>query len=101
MKPQKPILKKAVALRYAQETDAAPKVVAKGKGHIADRILEMARENGVPVQEDPSLVEILGQLELDQQIPSELYQVIAEILTMVYKADQNAGKPGKGRPNVR
>jgi flagellar biosynthesis protein len=91
MNPQKPIPKKAVALRYSQETDAAPKMVAKGKGHMADRIIDTARQNGIPVQEDPSLVEILGQLELDQQIPPELYQVIAEILTMVYRADGQAG----------
>ena len=95
MKPQKPIPKKAVALRYSQETDQAPKLVAKGKGLIADKIIESARQAGVPVQEDPSLVEILGQLELDQQIPPELYQVIAEILSMVYRAD---GQVGTHRP---
>jgi flagellar biosynthesis protein len=95
MKPQKPIPKKAVALRYSQDTDLAPKLVAKGKGLIAEKIIESAKESGVPIQEDPSLVEILGQLELDQQIPPELYQVIAEILTMVYRADGQVGSNQK------
>ncbi len=92
MNPQKPIPKKAVALRYSQDADSAPKITAKGKGVIADKIIEKAKDNGIPIQEDPSLVEVLSTLELDQQIPPELYQVIAEILTTVYKADLKAGE---------
>jgi len=92
MNPQKPIPKKAVALRYSKEADAAPRVTAKGKGAVADKIIETAKSSGVPIQEDPSLVEVLATIELDQQVPPELYQVIAEILTAVYQADRQAGE---------
>ena len=94
MKPPRSVPKRAVAMRYSQETDAAPRIVAKGKGSIADKIIETAKSNGVPIQEDPSLVEVLSQLELNEQIPPELYQVIAEILSLVYRTD---GKVGRSR----
>ncbi|MFD0698403.1 EscU/YscU/HrcU family type III secretion system export apparatus switch protein [Paenibacillus sp. GCM10027628] len=85
---QKPTpIKKAVALRYAPEAQRAPTVVAKGKGHIADTILQKAKENGVPIQEDSSLVEVLSKLELDQEIPPELYQLVAEVLSFIYRSD--------------
>lgn len=69
----------------------APKIVAKGKGYVADNILKTAKEHDIPVQEDPSLVEVLGKLDLDQQIPPELYQVVAEILAFVYRIDKGGG----------
>jgi flagellar biosynthesis protein len=81
-------LKKAVALKYAPGSQAAPVVVAKGQGHLAETILQKAREHGVPVQEDPSLVEVLSKLDLDQEIPAELYQLVAEILSFVYRSDR-------------
>ncbi|WCK52919.1 EscU/YscU/HrcU family type III secretion system export apparatus switch protein [Aneurinibacillus sp. Ricciae_BoGa-3] len=82
--------KEAVAIRYNPEEAEAPYVVAKGKGIIAENILAQAQQNNVPVQEDPSLVQLLGQLELNQQIPGELYQVVAEILAFVYRTDRRA-----------
>ncbi|WP_442600962.1 EscU/YscU/HrcU family type III secretion system export apparatus switch protein [Paenibacillus sp. KN14-4R] len=82
------IAKKAVALRYNPGTGpSAPKVVAKGKGHLADVILQKARENGIPIQEDKSLVEVLSKLDLDQEIPAELYQLVAEVLSFIYRSD--------------
>jgi flagellar biosynthesis protein len=81
-------LKKAVALKYAPSAQAAPVLVAKGRGHMAEAILEKAREHGVPVQEDASLVEVLSKLDLDQEIPPELYQLVAEILSFVYRSDR-------------
>lgn len=84
--------KKAVALRYSPDQIAAPVVVAKGKGEVAETILQKAREYGVPVQENASLVEVLSQLDLEQQIPPDLYQLVAEILTFVYRSDQWAGE---------
>lgn len=85
---QKPTpIKKAVALKYAPEMQKAPTVVAKGKGHMADSILQKAKENGVPIQEDSSLVEVLSKLELDQEIPPELYQLVAEVLSFIYRSD--------------
>lgn len=81
-------LKKAVALRYSPESQKAPTLVAKGKGHMAETILQKAKENGIPIQEDKSLVEVLSKLELDQEIPSELYELVAEILSFIYRSDQ-------------
>lgn len=82
--------KKAVALKYEPGSLEAPTVIAKGRGELAQAILDKAKENGVPVQEDPSLVEVLSKLDLDQQIPAELYKLVAEVLTFVYRSDQKA-----------
>ncbi|SDT45414.1 flhB C-terminus-related protein [Paenibacillaceae bacterium GAS479] len=81
--------RKAVALKY-NPTDGAPVVVAKGKGQLADEIIQRARENGVAVQEDRSLVEVLSKLDLDQQIPGELYELVAEVLSFIYRTDKQA-----------
>lgn len=78
----------AVAIKYDLARDRAPKVVARGKGTIAERIMATARENGIPVHEDPELLEALGRLEVQQEIPAELYQVMAEVLTFIYKANK-------------
>jgi flagellar biosynthesis protein len=80
--------KKAVALRYERYKDSAPKVVAKGKGIIAERIIEVAKQHGVYLKEDPTLVEVLSGLELYEEIPEELYKVIAEIFVLIYQAKQ-------------
>ena len=83
-----PRLKKAVALRYKEDQDDAPRLVAKGGGYIAESILQKAKEHNIPVQEDPSLLEVLSKLDLQQQIPPELYQVVAEILAFVYRLEK-------------
>lgn len=84
-------LKKAVALKYAPDQQRqAPVVVAKGKGLVAETILRKAKEAGVPVQEDSSLVEVLSKLDIDQEIPPELYQLVAEILSFIYRSDRKA-----------
>lgn len=80
--------KKAVALKYDPGQGESPIVAAKGKGLLAERILETAREHGIPVQEDAALVEVLSKLDLDQQIPAELYDLVAEILTFIYRSDK-------------
>lgn len=80
--------KEAVALSYVPEKGDAPRVTAKGKGQIADNILAKAKEHGVPIQEDPSLVELLGQLELNETIPEQLYQAVSEVLAYVYRLDR-------------
>ncbi|WP_211745963.1 EscU/YscU/HrcU family type III secretion system export apparatus switch protein [Paenibacillus sp. Marseille-Q4541] len=82
--------KKAVALKYAPGESEAPIIVAKGSGTLADSILEKAMEHGVPIQEDSALVEVLSKLDLDTQIPPELYQLVAEVLTFVYQTEQKA-----------
>ena len=87
--------KQAIALSYESSKDDAPKVVAKGKGYVADQILERAKEQQIPVQEDASLVELLGQLTINEKIPEELYQAVAEIFAYVYKVDQQVKKDSK------
>ena len=76
----------AVALTYA-EGDAAPRVVAKGYGVLADTILRTAREHGLYVHESPELVGLLMQVNLDERIPPQLYQAIAELLAWLYSID--------------
>ena len=71
--------KKAVALRYDENRDIAPVIVASGLGYMAERIVEVANENGVPVYEDNSLATVLTQLDLGTAIPEELYQAIVDI----------------------
>lgn len=78
----------AVALRYRPEEDGAPKVVAGGRGAIAEQIIRIAEECGIPIHEDPSLVEVLSKLDLGAEIPSELYRVVAEVLAFVYRMDR-------------
>lgn len=77
---------RAAALRYRQAEDEAPVVVAKGSGAIAERILEIAREQGIPIHQDPALVDVLSKLDIEQQIPPELYVLVAEILAFIYRA---------------
>lgn len=86
--------RKAVALKYDPAERQSPVLVAKGTGQIADRILEKAKENGIPVQEDASLVEVLSKLDVDQEIPPELYTLVAEILSFVYQSDRKASENG-------
>ena len=76
---------KAAALQYRQGIDAVPSVVAKGQGLIAEKIIALAREHGVPVREDRDMVEILSTLSLYEEIPPDLYKAVAEILAFIYK----------------
>lgn len=78
----------AIAMRYDLEKDRAPRVVARGKGAVAEKILEIAKQNGIPVHEDAELIEALARLDVQQEIPAELYQVMAEVLTFIYKANK-------------
>jgi len=76
--------KKAVALRYRADTDSAPRVTAKGTGRIAERIIAIARDNGIPVKDDPDLIEVLSKLDIEAQIPPSVYIAVAELLAFVY-----------------
>ena len=84
--------RKAVALKYEAERDLAPKVIAKGRGHVAEHILETAQKNSVPVYQDKTLVNMLMALEIDREIPPELYKAIAEVMAYVYKIDKSHGQ---------
>jgi flagellar biosynthesis protein len=80
--------RRAAALRYDKDENSAPKVVAAGAGLLAERIVEIAREQGLPVREDPALAEALARLELEQEIPSELFVAVAEVLVWAYRLEQ-------------
>ena len=79
----------AVALKYAPG-DRAPKVVAKGRGLIADEIIARAKEHGVYVHESPELVTLLSQVDIDVDIPPALYVAVAELLAWLYNTEQKA-----------
>jgi flagellar biosynthesis protein len=80
----------AVALSY-QDGDAAPRVVAKGYGTLADTIIRTARENGLYVHQSPELVGLLMQVDLDSHIPPQLYVAVAELLAWLYRLESRAG----------
>ena len=84
MDEQDRLKRRAVALKYNAERDAAPRVIAKGDRLLAERIIEIAKENGVPVHEDPDLVSLLAALDIDREIPDALYRAVAEVLAFVY-----------------
>jgi flagellar biosynthesis protein len=88
--------KTAVALAYGAG-DSAPKVVAKGRGLLAEAIIERAREAGVYVHESPALVSLLMQVDLDQNIPPDLYTAVAELLAWLYHLE-NGSSYGKEAP---
>jgi flagellar biosynthesis protein len=81
-------ISKAVAIVYNEQDSAAPKVVASGRGVIAEKIIATAREAGIHIQEDANLVEILAKVPLGEEIPVELYQTVAEILAFVYRVNE-------------
>ncbi len=83
--------RKAAALRYVPEKDTAPRIVAKGTGTIAEKILSIAREHNIPLRDDPQLVEVLSALDLYEEIPPDLYKAVAEVLAFVYKMTKKEG----------
>ncbi len=81
-----------MALKYAPG-DSAPKVVAKGRGLIAEEIISRAREHGVYVHESPELVTLLSEVDLDDRIPPALYVAVAELLSWLYQVEQKGVGP--------
>ena len=86
---------KAVALKYHEGENRAPKVVAKGEGYIAAKIMDTAQKNGIPLFQDNDLLELLSQIDIDREIPPELFTAVAEILSWVYRANNEIGKVRK------
>jgi len=83
--------RRAAALRYRDGVDAAPKVVASGRGDLAERIVAAAREHGVPLREDTALVEMLCCVRPGEMIPEAAYRAVAEILALLWALDRKAG----------
>ena len=94
--PTKKTPRHAVALRYDQKKDAAPCVLAKGSGYIAEKIIQAARQQGIPLVSDPVAGDLLSRVDIGTEIPSEFYRAVAEILAFVYRL--NNRNPSENRP---
>jgi len=93
-----PKQKKAIAILYDDTQTSAPKIVASGKGTIAEKIIETAREAGIHIQQDQNLVELLAKVDIGEEIPVELYQTVAEVLAFVYKVNSRFKDKVSGSP---
>ena len=80
--------RKSIAIRYDAKSDEAPRLVAKGEGLVAEKIIEIAAANDVHIHQDPAMVAILAKLNVNTFVPEELYQAVAEILAFIYRLDQ-------------
>jgi len=78
-------IKKAVALKYDKKKDGAPKVKAIGRGEVAKNIIKIAKEYNLPIKKDEDLVELLSKVEIDREIPQNLYKAVAEVFSFIYK----------------
>lgn len=85
-----PVVQKAVALQHERGSVDVPRVVASGRGHVAEQILRIAFDRGIKVREDAELVEILSLIDVDSPIPLEAFAAVAEILAHVYQANASA-----------
>jgi len=81
-------VKKAVAVKYDKEVADAPLIIASGKGQLAENIIKAAEQAGLEISHDPDLVELLAKIPVGSEIPSELYQAVAEILAYVYRVNK-------------
>ncbi|MFD6438585.1 EscU/YscU/HrcU family type III secretion system export apparatus switch protein [Peribacillus sp. NPDC060186] len=84
--------KEAIALKYDPEISKSPVILAKVKGKTAENILDKAMKLNIPVQKDVSLTSLLGQLDINQMIPEELYEAVAEVFAFVYKVDRDLNR---------
>lgn len=82
----------AAAIKYDVETDDAPMIVASGQGTMAEEIIKIAEDNNVPLYEDPHLAKLLSSLEIETEVPPELYVLVAEVLSFVYKLERMKAK---------
>jgi len=92
MSTSKPKLQKAVALKYDREKANAPKVVASGKGDIANHIIKLAQEHDIFIKKDADLVELLSKIEINKEIPPMLYKAVAEVFSFIYKITDDKRK---------
>lgn len=88
-KSKQPEMTIAAAIKYDQTRDDAPKVVARGRGTVAEKIIDLAHQNGIPIKNDPDLVQILSKMDVGAEIPVELYRAVAEILAFVYALNED------------
>ncbi|QQE74099.1 EscU/YscU/HrcU family type III secretion system export apparatus switch protein [Brevibacillus composti] len=81
----------AAVIRYDQERDYVPTITAQGRGQLAEKIVAMARQNDIPLQEDASLIKNLIDMDLGENIPPQLYSVVAEILLLIEEMEKRRG----------
>ena len=93
-----PVSVEVVALKYDQSTQHAPQMVAKGSGHIGDKILQVAREHQIPLYQDPELARLLGQLELGDEIPEALYKAVAQVILFAWELNGTTPPAGVKPP---
>jgi flagellar biosynthesis protein len=94
MKPENVL---AAAIKYDSAGDSAPKVSASGRGIIAEKIIAIAEQEGIPMKNDPDLIQVLSKLKVGAEIPVELYRAVAEILAFVYSLNENQRSQNLGR----
>lgn len=95
-----PKKRSAVSLQYDRSRDRAPRVTAKGHGPVAERIIELARQHNIPIKEDPDLVQILSQVDVQAEIPPSVYHVVAELLAWVYRLNSDYQRPLESRDSA-
>lgn len=88
MSAKKEMKKKAAALRYNMKSDDAPVVLASGQGRLAEKILNIAKENNIPIKNDQNIIDLLIKLNIGEEIPTELYKAVAEILSFIYRLEK-------------
>jgi len=86
---KKKATKMAAAIQYDSAKSSAPSITASGRGTIAEKIIELATEKGIPIKNDPDLVQVLSKLKVGSEIPVELYRAVAEILAFVYSLNED------------
>ena len=85
----------AVSLKYDREKNGSPKVTAKGKGWVADKIIALAQEQNIPIKQDKDLITLLEKIDVGKEIPESLYKVVAELLAWVYQLNNEYPIPPK------
>lgn len=91
MAQKKDKIKQVAALKYSPESNSAPQVIGLGKGEVAEKILEIAKEKNIPVYKNDELAETLNTLNIGEEIPPELYEIVAEILVFIGNLDLRYG----------
>ena len=86
-------MKKATALKYDEKSTNAPKVTAQGKGAIAQNIIDVALEHDIPIKKDEDLLNMLSVIEVNEEIPTELYKAVAEVFSFIYGISNEQGEP--------
>ena len=85
-------MKKAASLKYDEKSSNAPKLTAYGKGAIAHSIIDVAKQHNIPIKKDEDMLEMLSVIEVNEEIPTELYKAVAEVFSFIYGVSNEQGK---------